>query len=397
MNLNNEMLGLYLNFKIMINNTHDIFDYSKSDEINNINTFIEKSIYLVLTKDNEIITINEHSEIQTEKDFEQILFGVKKDEEKNTFILINPMPGINILPTENNVNYLNHKLWYVINSEPAKESYNINEDYYLNENDIIKLGNLKYVIKKINIDYHKNEHNTKEYKYNYNIKSINEEIDSIFDFYPLCNNYKNCNFYDSIKARLCECKELVEINCIKEWIKNIIQIKENKKVRSYYIKQLICENCQKTFPIRFKVKNEDKKYELINIEEFEKEYIILESFYRKVKGEEKLKSIHLISLSNGDIHIGRRADNDVIEDDNGISKEHAIISFKKENGKLLLKNKGRSGTLVLIKNSIEINKNKIHLQIGKIFIEVCLMKKKDFEVIKNDKTKYPLPDKKNIY
>ena len=154
MNDNTEKIGLYLNIKIRTKSSDHEFDYQNLQDIKNIVTFIDESIYLVLTKDNDIIKIYQHYEVESTKKGEQILFRIQKDED-NSFTFVNPMPGINIVPKKKNVELLNKSLWYVLKSEPINPSFDANEDYYLNENDIIKLGEIKYIIKKINIRHNK--------------------------------------------------------------------------------------------------------------------------------------------------------------------------------------------------------------------------------------------------
>ena len=80
-----EKIGLYLN--IIINQEekdHNLFNYKNNIKIKNIFTFIDESIYLVLTQDDDIIKIYQHSEIESEKRKEQIILAIKKDD--NSFI-----------------------------------------------------------------------------------------------------------------------------------------------------------------------------------------------------------------------------------------------------------------------------------------------------------------------
>ena len=72
----------------------------------------------------------------------------------DTYILMNPIPK-NLKLKEDNLEYLNNKMWYVlrtINPDSADNNNNdCNEEYYLNENDIIKIGRMKYNVNKIYI------------------------------------------------------------------------------------------------------------------------------------------------------------------------------------------------------------------------------------------------------
>ena len=415
-NPKNEEIGLFLNIKVNQEKKDGIlFNYTNKDTIKSIITFIDESIYLVLTKEDDIIKIYQHSDIEYGKKGEQIILSIKKD--NNSFILKNPMPGINILPTENNVDCLKKKLWYVINStENKSDKYNniINEDYYLNENDIIKIGNIIYIVKKINIRKDNNneiidEQNSPNSNEEYNIGKINKNSDPIFNFYPSLD-FEKCKFYDGKKVKFCQCNEFIEINCLKKSLENTIRRQRSENVGNLKLENRIsCQKCRTIFPLTFKV--EEKEEDLIDpLELSEKDfnekhknkdfnYLILESIYHKE--DKSIKRFHFITLSGEDkIYIGSKfiyKNTALVTDSkNSVSRQHAIIENK--NGQLLLKNnKGIYGTLVLIKNSLKMKEKKINLQVGKVFIEASLMKKKDFDLIKNENKKYPLENKEDYY
>ena len=99
-----------------------------------------------------------------------------------------------------------------------------------------------------------------------------------------------------------------------------------------------------------------------------------------------IKSIHIISLSDDIITIGRGHESDVRINDISVSRSHASLKYNSQTGKLLLKDlKSKFGTLVLLKRPIEIREAKIHLQIGRTYIEASLMTMKEFEELKNEK------------
>lgn len=99
-----------------------------------------------------------------------------------------------------------------------------------------------------------------------------------------------------------------------------------------------------------------------------------------------IKSIHIISLTDDPITIGRGHESDVRINDISVSRSHASLKYDALTGKLLLKDlKSKFGTLVLLKRPIEIKEAKIHLQIGRTYIEAFLMGMKEFEKIKKEK------------
>ena len=99
-----------------------------------------------------------------------------------------------------------------------------------------------------------------------------------------------------------------------------------------------------------------------------------------------IKSIHIISLTDDPITIGRGHESDVRINDISVSRSHASLKYNASTGKLLLKDlKSKFGTLVLLKRPIEIKEAKIHLQIGRTYIEASLMGMKEFEKLKKEK------------
>ena len=165
-----------------------------------------------------------------------------------------------------------------------------------------------------------------------------------------------------------------------------------------------CVRCNTFYPLRFKYKEEkegkEKSINFFEIPRPNKSYMILESF--ETNDETKniaryTKYIHVIQLTNDDINIGRGSHNDVIIDHSSVCKEHAVIRYNKENGKILLKNKSKkAGTLVLIKEkAVILSEKEVHLQINKTFIQAKTMEEEDYLEIKNDNSKYPLPELKS--
>ena len=65
--------------------------------------------------------------------------------------------------TEDKLNMLNYKLWYVIGND-----YNANNNYYLCQNDIIRFGNIKLILKEIYINNYNNTNSKKLFQYIWN-------------------------------------------------------------------------------------------------------------------------------------------------------------------------------------------------------------------------------------
>jgi len=104
--------------------------------------------------------------------------------------------------------------------------------------------------------------------------------------------------------------------------------------------------------------------------------MILESLdFVKEKDNKKdnIKTIHVIQLIEYEIYIGRNGANDVIDGDLTVSRNHAILRYNKDEGKVILENRRETyGTLVLIKGNIKMKKKSLNFQIGSSFITVNL-------------------------
>ena len=99
-----------------------------------------------------------------------------------------------------------------------------------------------------------------------------------------------------------------------------------------------------------------------------------------------IKSIHVIKLTGDNITIGRGHESDVRINDISVSRSHACLKYDSNTGGLLLRDlRSKFGTLVLLKRPLTIKERKIHLQIGRTYIEASLMNMKEFEKLKKDK------------
>ena len=140
--------------------------------------------------------------------------------------------------------------------------------------------------------------------------------------------------------------------------------------------------CLKPYPLRFRIPEIDRTYELIdlNLPE-ERDYICLESL-DFIKDKNNLKIVNIIQLIDEEINIGRNKYNDIIDDDISVSRDHAVLKYNKYNKTLFLENKnGRYGTLVLVRGNIKINEEKTFFQIQNTHISMELTKKKNFDKI----------------
>ena len=353
------------------------FDYNakvlKLDEAS-----IKESNFFLRTKTNQINKISQHSNINTEKG-DEILFYIRKSK-NNTFTINNPIKTNNER-TENNINVLDDKLWYILKSEKNDKDCNNKDDYILNINDIIKIGSSKYEVIEKNIhnnNCHENDNQTK-----YDLNKINKNSGPIFKITEIKNEvnqdglcricFDGNSSEDNPKIRLCKCKDFIHYECLKFWIKTKNNIRKNtaKTVLSYYIKKFNCDVCLTPYPLFFKINGINKQYSLVELKKPKNlNYIILESL-----DIIKYKIIHIISLNDKEISIGTNETCDVIDRNSFISRKHAVIKYDK--GDVILENRSTHlNTLVLVKNAIPINENKIDFQCGRTIISANLKKNK---------------------
>jgi hypothetical protein len=106
----------------------------------------------------------------------------------------------------------------------------------------------------------------------------------------------------------------------------------------------------------------------------------------QVKDNSNIKSIHIISLTDDIIKIGRGHESDVRINDISVSRVHALLKYDTVTGRLLIRNlKSKFGTLVLLKKPLIIKDKKIDLQVGRTFIEAGLISKNEFERLKKER------------
>ena len=141
-----------------------IFDYqSHNNKISKEEA--QKDIYFCKGNNNKIFLVKNHNDIKYEY---EVLFKSRFSKKYNQYELINPLRK-NMNNTLDNIENLNNKMWLVLKSENDDLYEYGNKDYYLMENDIIKLGKKKYEIIKKNIVFKSNENDKNNIYYKNNM------------------------------------------------------------------------------------------------------------------------------------------------------------------------------------------------------------------------------------
>ena len=396
-------IGVFLKFKTSNKSTAGIFDYS-SDKSENCNAFINEKKYIYKSKNKTINLLNDQGSAGNE---DELLFLIRRTTKEVIYIDNSVLNFQSLEKLRNEKNYL----WYVIKSENEK-IINPNEDYYLTEGDIIKLGYVKYLVKKICINESGNEKTSQEEKnpdeteVEQKKKEEKKEIEqikiekekkkkeefekkriescqknqdernknSIFE----CKEWKKCDFCNEKLFHLCKCKDYQHFNSIKSWMENRKIIINNKKetVTNYYLEiffcnecigkdqapyciesECKCEKCNTYYPLKFKYLNEEgimeeKDCYPIYIPENTTEkidYMILESLEYRDEFKNSPKVIKAIHV----ITLTGEDINIGRDDKNDVIVNHSSVSkkhavIKNINGKLLLKNRSEKSGTLVL-------------------------------------------------
>ena len=97
---------------------------------------------------------------------------------------------------------------------------------------------------------------------NDNINFINEIDEN--ERCRICYSFESTK--DNPLLRICSCKDYIHFECLKKYIKTKIEIHENSKltVKTYICPKFNCEVCLVPYPLRFRIKEYNKIYELID-------------------------------------------------------------------------------------------------------------------------------------
>jgi len=198
-------------------------------------------------------------------------------------------------PNEKNINDLQNKMWYVIKHDDTNQNannqlpLNINDDYFINPDDIIKLGRVKYAINEIHFNEEyanqisSNQMDVELDPSNYDLSELNKNTPPVFNFIynaqlatetsedKICKVcYHDSNDIQNPLVNICEiCTggiKYAHYECLKRWMKTKLNIKENEKktVKSYNIKSYNCEICKTPYPCK-KIKKMKKFFNFFSL------------------------------------------------------------------------------------------------------------------------------------
>ena len=308
---------LSLFFHTWNTDTLGIFDYQSAITTPTDYTDKEDYYYCKPKYDNKISKYSYHN-LLSKNDF--LLFRSRKNK-KNNYEIINALKK-NMKKTEDNINRLDSKLWFVIKPEKKGKFENDNKSYILNENDIIKFGRKKYEVIKLNIPsiqsgnlengslssinkkygqifdislnqnqfcniimnsskldseiiYNNNKNNYKEKSSSSDISENNSfkrsnqnkssEASSNNDGYNPEQDCRVCfssvSTKENPKLNLCNCHTYCHYICLKKFLQTNIAMWENANghVTSFKSEKFNCEVCEEPYPLKFTIKFNDNE------------------------------------------------------------------------------------------------------------------------------------------
>lgn len=328
----------------------------ESKKFNKSHLNLKDDNFIVLNGANKFEQLENHSDIEDNCFLFHTNFKQQENDDYNIYI-DNLILENNIYQNKEIIDDLENNLWYVIHSD---EKEDINNKYNLIERDIIKLGNVKFLINKINI----NTSNNKSKKTAQNFQNFNIEANPFI--YSSLNNYKKCKWCNSYYMPICECEKRIHFSCFQELYSeskdnNRIQMENNKNnnVKKYCLKNFFCSNCNCQFSYEYILPKSD--YTTLKSIKYtpddEKDFIILESLGTKDK------TVFFVSLNYDDVIIGNNnEDNDININDESIKEKHAKIYL--DDGKIWIESLNNDFDVsVLVRNEILLNNEKILLKV----------------------------------
>lgn len=169
----------------------------------------------------------------------------------------------------------------------------------------------------------------------------------------------------------CVCKgsiEFVHLGCLRHWIKGRLNLSENTG-GSYFFRPLACELCKAVYPT-YVYQNSERQH-LVEVPHTQPPFIVLENMVRDSQ-QHANRGLHVISLSEKVLKLGRGHESDVRIADVSISRCHATIRFHK--GQFLLEdNNSKFGTLVAMKKPRPLEAGSpISIQMGRTVLSLTL-------------------------
>jgi hypothetical protein len=172
-------------------------------------------------------------------------------------------------PTKRNIKDLKDQIWYYVNQKilfeiDSNDNGKNNDHFYnINQDDIIRFGDVKFYVKEIYLHESKcldspfyDEYNISElnkdtlpvFNFNYKAQILNQNTNEEDKICKIC--YLDSNDKDNPLVNICKiCKggiKYTHYKCLKKWINTKLEILENynETVKTYNIENFNCDICK---------------------------------------------------------------------------------------------------------------------------------------------------------
>lgn len=170
----------------------------------------------------------------------------------------------------------------------------------------------------------------------------------------------------------CVCKgsiEFVHLGCLRHWIRGRLNLSDAPG-GSYFYRPLACELCKAVYPTF--VHNGKERQPLVEVPWTQPPFIVLENMVRDSQ-QHATRGLHVISLAEKVLKLGRGHESDVRIADVSISRCHATIRFQR--GHFVLEdNNSKFGTLVAMKKPRQLEPGSaISIQMGRTVLSLSAL------------------------
>eukprot|EP00403_Amphidinium_massartii_P009631 CAMPEP_0178421864 /NCGR_PEP_ID=MMETSP0689_2-20121128/26871_1 /TAXON_ID=160604 /ORGANISM="Amphidinium massartii, Strain CS-259" /LENGTH=417 /DNA_ID=CAMNT_0020043397 /DNA_START=47 /DNA_END=1300 /DNA_ORIENTATION=- len=327
--------------------SHDLFDFEAS-HLHTVTFTVPKSMKCIRSG-TEVQMINDHMTPPAGAD--PLLRLVQKD---GTFWVDKATPSSS-----------SKKLWLVVRDLATN-------GHRLQEGDVIKLGRFKFRVRQM---------------VSQAAGGVQPELRLGLDEGMVTCNDKDQALLHSTMCRICllegpgegdplirpcSCRgsiEYVHLGCLRHWIRGRLNFSDTPS-GSFFYRPLACELCKEVYPAYVEVEGSEKE-SLVEVPKTTPPFIVLENMVRDSQ-QHAARGLHVISLADKVLKLGRGHESHVRIADVSISRCHAIIRY--QNGAFLLEdNKSKFGTLVAMKKprALEVGAN-TSIQMGRTVLSLSL-------------------------
>lgn len=328
-----------------VRDSHDLFDFEAHHL--HTKTFTVLKSMVCVRKDTEVEMLSERAQPPPGSD--PLLRVIQKD---GAFWMDKASPSSS-----------SKKLWMVVRDIPAC-------GHRLSESDVIKLGRFKFRVRQL-------------------VASASGGAQPelrLDDAGHVCRPVSCADSANSPSCRICllegsseddplinpcQCRgsiEYVHLGCLRHWIRGRLNMSDTSG-GSYFYRPLACELCKAVYPTYVGTGQECQP--LVEVPKTQPPFIVLENMVRDSQ-QHASRGLHVISLAEKVLKLGRGHESGVRIADVSISRCHAMIRF--HHGHFVLEdNNSKFGTLVALKKPRILEQGStVSIQMGRTVLSLSV-------------------------